>query len=122
VRPYTTTHWRSLFPAYIVGLSQRLLDHSDTCQEAMDYHRVPVHIHSDLFCTVLLTASRTFHVTLEQGQVTLNAYQWHQHCLLVEHLLAEASGAPPAYTRSMGRGAHHRVVCLFVMPLSWLCP
>ena len=87
VHPYATTRWCSLFPAYVVGLSQHLLDHSDVHQEAMDYHRVPVHIHSDLFCTALLTASRTFHVALEQGWVTPPAYQWHQRHLLVERLL-----------------------------------
>jgi len=122
VCPYATTCWRSLFPAYVVGLSQCLLDHSDVRQEAMDYHRMLAHIRSDLFCTALLTALRTFHIALEQGWVTPNAYQWHQCHLLMERLLAEASSAPPAYTRSVGRGARHCAVCLFVAPLSWLCP
>ena len=122
VRPYATTRWCSLFPAYVVGLSQCLLDHSDARQEAMDYHCVPAHIRSDLFCIVLLTVSRTFHVALEQGRVTPNAYQWHQRCLLAECLLAEASGAPPAYMRPVGWGARRRTVCLFVAPLPWLYP
>ena len=122
VHPYATTRWCSLFPAYVVGLSQCLLDHSNAHQEAMDYHCVPTHICSNLFCTALLMVSCTFHVALEQGWVTPNAYHWHQRHLLVERQLAKASGAPPAYTCSAGWGARCCVVCLLVAPLLWLCP